>query len=39
MNEWKEIMLKDIKKFTWNNLQDALIKSVNEVYEKVTKDG
>ncbi len=23
----------------WNNLQDALIKSVNEVYEKVTKGG
>lgn len=25
------------KQIFWNNLQDALIKSVNEVYEKVTK--
>ena len=27
------------KQIFWNNLQDALIKSVNEVYEKVTKGG
>ena len=39
MDEWKEITLKDVEKIPWNNLKDALIKSVNEVYERVTKDG
>jgi hypothetical protein len=32
-------MLKNIEKIPWDSSKDALIKNVNEVYEKVTKDG
>jgi len=39
MKEWKEVMLKNIEKIPWDSSKDALIKNVNEVYEKVTKDG
>jgi len=40
MNEWKEMMLKYAKELHWNDhLKDSLIKSVNEVYNKVTKNG
>ncbi len=40
MNEWKEVMLRDIKELHWNDdLKNSLIESVNEVYNNVTKDG
>ena len=40
MDEWKEIMLKDIKELPWDNhLRDTLTKSVNKTYNKVTQDG
>ena len=39
MNEWKEVMLKNIEKIPWDSSKDTLIKNVNEVYEKVKKDG
>jgi len=39
MKEWKEVMLKNIEKIPWDSSKDALIKNVNEVYEKVKKDG
>lgn len=40
MDEWKEIMLKDIKELPWDNhLKNALTKSVNKTYNKVAKDG
>jgi ubiquinone/menaquinone biosynthesis C-methylase UbiE len=39
MNEWKEIMLKDVEKLPWNNhLKDALGKEIYETYNKVIKD-
>ena len=40
MDEWKDLMLKDIKEIPWNDdLKSALIKEVNKVYEKVMNDG
>jgi len=40
MNEWKETMLKYIRELHWNDdLKNSLIESVNEVYNKVMKDG
>jgi len=39
MNEWKAIMLNDIKNLAWDNLKDTLIESVDMVYRKVKKDG
>jgi hypothetical protein len=38
MNEWKEVMLKNIEKIPWGSSKDALMKNVNEVCEKVAKD-
>ncbi len=39
MDEWKNLILKDIKEIPWNDdLKSALIKEVNKVYEKVMND-
>jgi len=39
MNEWKEIMLKDVEELPWNNrIKDVLRKEVNEIYNKVMED-
>ena len=39
MNEWKEIMLKDIKEIPWDDdLKNILIKEMNKIYDKVMKD-
>ena len=40
MDEWKEVMLKDVKELPWDKyLKDALRKGVNKAYRKVTQDG
>jgi len=39
INEWKEIMLNDISKLQWDSLKEGLTRSVEEIYEKVKKDG
>jgi hypothetical protein len=40
IEEWRDIMLKDIKTLRWGEaLKKALVKSVDEVHEKVKKDG
>jgi len=39
MNEWKDIMLKDVKVIPWNTpLKDILRKEIDEIYNKVMKD-
>jgi SAM-dependent methyltransferase len=40
IDEWRDVMLKDIKTLHWGEpLKKALVKSVDEVYGKVVKDG
>ncbi len=40
MDEWRELMLKDIEEIPWDNeLKGALNKAVNRVYDKVMSDG
>ena len=40
MNEWREIMFKNVEKLHWSNkVKDILRKEINEIYNKVLKDG